>query len=309
MTVLADYQVLAGGQIFGPGTDVQLISIDGLRALPGLRTGDLPRPLLDGNFPGLNLLDVRPVVFTFQTTVNNDATATEAAVSRCMSAFPNIPDLTGYAATATQYALDLISGNDRPVAVVQVKLPNRAVPLLVFGRPTAADLPVDTDYQYGRTTITVQWTAFDGALYDFNVVDGICGLPSSTAGLTFPLSFPVVFGTSSGGSIELDNGGNYRTWPAYVVAGPCVRPTITDQSTGASMTFDITLGVGDGLYIDTQAGTVLLNRTADRTGTLAAGSSFFPLEPGQHSIGFSTADSVAPAAQLTAAAFPAYSTV
>lgn len=73
----------------------------------------------------------------------------------------------------------------------------------------------------------------------------VAAAPSSTSGMPFPIIFPLVFGTPTGGTVAALNGGNARAWPVITITGPIVNPVVGNQDTGRYLYFD-SLSVADG---------------------------------------------------------------
>lgn len=291
--------------ILGAGTDVGLISVSGLRDLPDIRQGDTDRGQRDGALPGLNLIGKRTVGVNYQIT--RAAAGTEAAIQAVTAAHQNVSDPSTICMTAGDY-LRQKSGNGamKPVYSAMVQLPDRATPLIFFGRPVRFNAPISTDYQYGRIDIATEWSCPDGLLYDNLLLTGQCGLPNPTSGARFPATFDLTFGASSGGSFQMNNSGAYTTAPFFTITGPVSYPIITNQTTGQQIKLNIVIGVGDTITVDCQSGTVSLNGT-NRNTAVDISTAFFGLLPGTNTIGFASSDSVAVASQLTGYALPAYS--
>ena len=302
---MLQYQVAYLGVTLGNGTPVNLSGITGLRALAPLRTGDVPRGSADGNFSGLNYLDARMVHMDFLIAATTNA---ETAIRSVASVFGvNITDATAYAMTVGRYLTGILGGNTLPPSMLTIQLPGRTYPIACFGRPDAFDLPIDDNYQYGWVAVSAEFKVPDGVLYDLNVQQATCGLQSPTAGLRFPVTFPATFGSSSGGSVSVNNTGTYRTHPVIRFTGPCTTPVATLNSTGQYVGVNIGLAAGDTVIVDTQAGTITLNGTALRNNNILPGSTFFTLPTGAQSVGFSTSDAITVAGTMTVAAMPAYS--
>jgi hypothetical protein len=304
---LQDYQVqLPDGTVVGAGTAVGLKSIDGLRSLPDDRDADSPRGQQDGSNVGQSFLSDRSVVFEFE--VFDPAGGLEAALQSVSRNWQNIQDPGDVVLTVGDYLSQLASGGTRPVSALQVQLPGRTAPLLLLGRPKRFRTPVDADYQFRKARITAEWKVPDGVLYDVGVKSANCGLPSPVSGLTFPETPPFTFGTSSGGSVVLTNGGAYDAFPVFAVAGPCYRPVITKGSTGQFIRLNINLLAGDLLVVDTQSKTVTYNG-ANRNNTVDAGSSFFTLPAGTSTVQFGSSDGTAVTGTMTASLLNTYSTI
>ncbi|MEV5849822.1 phage tail protein [Streptomyces sp. NPDC051985] len=156
------------------------------------------------------------------------------------------------------------------------------------------------DRKAGVLEFSLTMTAPDPLRYSYGLNVRTCPLPSSSGGVSFPLTFPLDFGSgSSGGRLLLENAGTAPTWPVWRIGGPCVQPVITDTATGEELAFDLTLQDGEFLLVDTDARSVLLQGTASRRAALRPGSDWFPLRPGQNPVLFRARD-FASAARLTA---------
>lgn len=304
---LSPYQVYVSstGTILGAGTDIALISTTGLRDLPAIREGNVNRGQRDGALPGLNLIGERRVGVNYQITRTTGGT--EAALATATAAHQNVADPSTICMMGGDYLRQQAGvGATKPVYSAMIQLPNRANPLIFFGRPVRFNAPIDTDYQYGRINITTEWSCPDGLLYDNTLITGSCGLPNPTSGMTFPALFNVTFGASSGGSFQLNNTGSYATAPFFTITGPVSYPIIYNQTTGQQIKLNITLAAGDTLTVDCQSGTVALNG-ANRNNAVDITTTFFALAPGNNTIGYGSADSAAVSSQLTGYALPAYS--
>ena len=309
MTLQA-YQVQFGfgGQIFGQGSNgVYLLGIpSGLRDLSPIRGGDVDLTMENGTLAGLDFTGNKRVVVDWELTLASGGVEAALSALAAQHSVVSNPQLTSV--TMNDYLVHQVPGaTAKPVSVMQVQLPNRSTPFLCFGRPEKFSVPIDLDYQYGRVKPKSEWSIPDGLIYDGAILTGNCGLPSPTAGLTFPATPPFAFGASSGGSFNLVNAGNAAAAAVFMVTGPCLSPKITNTATGEYISLNITLGSSDVLVIDTKAQVVTLNFTANRNNTVNVGSSFFKIQPGTNTIQFSTRDSVAVAATLTGYTLSAYS--
>lgn len=305
-TTLTPYQVqLASGTIAGAGTSIGLKSISGLRDLPATRYQDQDRGQADGSYPGTSYLGERVLQIVWELTL---ATNLEGTLTSLAAGFQNVTDPASVVMTGGDFLLQqagFLTG--KPVSAITVQLPNRTSPFIVFGRPTKYNVPIDTDYQFGRVNVTSEWTSPDGLLYDGTLVTGSCGLPTPQVGLSWPAAFPWSFGSSTGGNISLNNTGSYPTPPLLVLKGPLSYPRITNANTGEYMDLNIVLGASDTLTVSHQTGVLTLNGTANRNNAVNSGSSFFAIASGTTSLTFSSKDSVAVAGTCTAYILPAYS--
>lgn len=118
------------------------------------------------------------------------------------------------------------------------------------------------------------------------------------------LDWPLAWGTAgSTGNLTAVNAGDAPADPLIEVRGPVVRPSLTDTATGRVLEYDITLTATDVLTVDTGAGTVVLNGSADRLYTATSRSwpeEAFQLPPGETPLAFRQAPGMAdPAARAT----------
>lgn len=117
-------------------------------------------------------------------------------------------------------------------------------------------------------TYSVLVTAADPRRYSTTLQSGTTGLPSTTGGLAFPITFPVTFSaTTVSGQIGAVNSGSIETRPILTIAGPVVAPTVSalyPDGTVRQLIYSLDLASGDTLTIDTDAHTVLLNGSVSR---------------------------------------------
>ncbi len=278
MTVTQTLQGSYNGLSFGAGTDVGLHEIDGLSGYT-TRSLDIPRSRRNGSWAGLDLIDER--IFTLDLEVIAPTAPFSTVIAAVATAFQPISDPT------LQLPLEFLSFDWVESRIITC-------------RPTQGDMPIDQRFNVRDGKFAIEMTANDPLLYSSSLHSASAGLPSPTAGLTFPVTFDVTFGASTGGSMSVTNAGNYITAPTFTINGPVTNPTISFPATGQFMTLAITLGVSDVLVIDMGARTVTLNGTANRYNTVVTGSSWFGIPPGTWSIGVASTDSAAVAALFTA---------
>lgn len=124
-------------------------------------------------------------------------------------------------------------------------------------------------YVTDRTaTWSVLVTAADPRRYGTTLQTGTTGLPATTGGLTFPVTFPVAFSAVTvSGQINAVNSGSLDTRPIITIAGPVVAPTVSalyPDGTVRQLAYSLDLASGDSLVIDTDAHTVVLNGGVSR---------------------------------------------
>ena len=77
----------------------------------------------------------------------------------------------------------------------------------------------------------------------------------ANASLTFPFAFPITFGSLTGGSGIITNLGNAVAYPVINIVGTCNTLTVTNTTTGESMSCAVSLGASDVLIIDSNPAT------------------------------------------------------
>lgn len=283
MSVTTPYGGSFNGLTFGgTGAQIQVIGYDnGLRAIPNLRTGDVPNGRRDGATAGLDLLGERIFTVTLQPFIQS-TTPFESLLSQISTAFQSISSASG------QLPYELF-------------LPGWTNSRIIYCRPTAGGEPIDLAYQANVSEVPIQLTANDPLIYSSVLKTASSGLPSPTAGATFPITFPLSFGASTGGSFSVTNSGAYITPPVFTITGPVTNPSLTFTATGQFFALTITLGSTDVLVIDMNARTVLLNGSAYRFNDIKTGSTWFGFPPGTSSIAVASSDATAVAAVFTAA--------
>jgi len=119
---------------------------------------------------------------------------------------------------------------------------------------------------------------------------GQLALPSSTGGLTFPITYPVAFNAVvTSGSALVTNGGTADTGFIIRIDGPAPQPRIslmrgTDVQT---LRCNLTVEPGQWLTINTATHSVMLNDLVSRRGTVAG--TFPILAPGTSEISWDCA--------------------
>lgn len=273
---LQPYQSSFNGLTWGPGTDIQVVEIDGLRSMK-TRTSDETYPEDDGALPGIDLLDERTITYKLLIAAPQTMTV-EQALAACAAAFQVIRDPAG--------GLPL-----------QVMLPGWSEPRQLTARPINNDVPIDVNYSLQYIEFSAQMVAADPLIYSTTLHPLSTGLPSPTAGLPFNVTFPATFGSSTGGSVLVTNAGNYASRPVITITGPCINPLVSNGT--SFMSFNLTLGATDVLVIDMAAKSVTLNGSASRYNTVTTGSAWWSLPPGNTTVVFETGDGAQVAARMT----------
>lgn len=99
--------------------------------------------------------------------------------------------------------------------------------------------------------ISCQMVAPDPYMYA-HTPDTVSLGAEADATLTFPRTFPIVFGDITGASGTVTNEGNAIAYPKVTIIGTCDTLTVTNTTTGESITCAISLDADDVLIIDSR---------------------------------------------------------
>jgi len=114
------------------------------------------------------------------------------------------------------------------------------------------------------------------------------GLPSSTGGLTWPITFPVTWtGVTTSGILSIPNNGNTIAPVKLRISGPVQGPIVTHIGSGLQLVFSssLILASGEWVDVDMEAKTVLAQGQATRNGYILS-RGWFGADPGSNQYGF-----------------------
>lgn len=153
------------------------------------------------------------------------------------------------------------------------------------GQVTRVKLPVET-----ITDFLINIVAPDPMIFGSSVVtSGQISRPSG-GGVVYPVVYPAVYTSSTGGSAAVVNNGSASSWPTITLRGPLTNPVIYHQESGTLFALNYVLASGSTIVIDMKNKTVILDgsvsllSSVDRT----SGSDWFELLPGSNVLIFST---------------------
>lgn len=256
--ITLDGQAEIRGLLLGAGSPYPFIgSGPDWWSKPAVRAGDIPRPGASGSLATLDLSDVAAITFSVSILAASavDFVAKRTALALAWGTVSADVDLVFQWGGVKQ----LRRGRTRNMAVV---------PDLVG---------------MGHTASTVlQFIANDPLVYAAALQSGSTGIGTVTGGLTFPLDFPLAFGTATPGSIAATNTGSAAAPWTAVLAGPLVSPKIVHVGQQRALELaGYSLADGDTLTFDSATHTVLLNGVASRYGELTR-RQWFSLDPGNN---------------------------
>jgi hypothetical protein len=242
---LDDYQFGIGDLVLGgQGNDYIVHGWSGFGS-PAVRVSDMVRPIDHGVFYGPDFFTARTL--TIDVTVRGD-TPEEV--------------VTNVDALLEEWYVDSRTDVD-VVKALSVVLPGQDARRL-HGRPRRSTL--DPRRIIGnRCSGTLEYHAADPRWYSDTEHSAGFTLGTATTGRSYNKSFNYGYGgAGSSGTVQIDNAGNFLTRPNLTINGPVTNPFFENITAGKTITFTITLALGESLVVNFDARTVLLNGTASR---------------------------------------------
>lgn len=258
--ITVDGQAEVRGLLLGAGTAYPFVDAGpDWWSKPGVRAGDITRPGSSGSLMTLDLSDVW--AGTLIVAIVADSPADFAAKRTALA--------LAWATTSADTDLVFQWGGTKQLRRGRTRAMNVGSQLVGVGDIAVAAL---------------QFVAGDPLVYNAAAQSGSTGIGTVTGGLTFPLDFPLLFGTATPGSvIAMNTGSAPAPWTA-VLAGPLVSPRISHVGQGRALELaGYSLGAGETLVFDSAERTVLLNGVASRYGDLTA-RDWFALDPGSNMV-------------------------
>lgn len=259
MTTLTNpYSFSFNGQTFGGAqSPYQILSVDGLEGLPGIRNQDDNRGYNDGMFSGRDFLAGRNVSIIFNTFGSGSNSAQENFNALQAKLLPQTSGTTP----------------------LYFYLPPNTTQF-VNARVRALRTTVNADYTYGFITSQVDFFCPDPRYY--NPTQTAQFIYSAAQGRTYDRTYDLDYGGGTSYKITtVTNSGWATTYPTVTVEGPIIDPIVGNLTTGDNLNFDITLVAGDDLVVDLYNKLITLNGQPARN-TLASGTWFGAL-PGNNS--------------------------
>jgi len=278
------YSFAFNGQIFG-GADspYQILSVDGLESLPGIRNQDDNRGYHDGMFTGRDFLAGRTITIIFNTFGNNLGSAQ-----------------TNYN-TIQNTLLPQTSGT----TPLYFKFPN--IPTseqFVNARVRALRTTVDANYTYGYITSMVEFFCPDPNYYNSNLQTSVMAF-SPVLGRTYNKTFDYNYGGGSAViTTTISNIGWGTTYPTITITGPITNPIVGDLTSGNVLNFTGTYSALDVLEIDLYNQLITLNGNAARN--LLISGTWFDAPPGNSLYYFTGTGTLAGTTQATVSWYSAY---
>ena len=151
------------------------------------------------------------------------------------------------------------------------------------------DNPVQMAFSSDKTDyedFIVTFVAADCNLYGINKNTSTLTYPIE-GGTTVPTAIPLSLGSSSGGSIIINNTGSTTTYPIITINAPVINPYIINLTTNKFMQILYTLSEGsEPLVVDCNTNTIFQGSN-DITGIQTQNSTFWGLNSGNNTINYS----------------------
>jgi phage-related protein len=285
MTTLTQvYSFAFNNQVFGgAGSPYQILSVDGLESLPGIRNQDDNRGYHDGMFTGRDFLSGRSISIIFNT----------------------FGDANGSAQTNYNTIQSILLPQTQGTTPLYFKFPN--IPTseqFVDARVRGLRTTVDPNYTYGYITSQVEFFCPDPNYYNSNLQTANM-LISAALGRTYNREFNYTYGGgSSSVTTTISNIGWATTYPTITIQGPITNPIIGNTTTGNTLNFTGTYSALDILEIDLYNQLITLNGNPARN--LLISGTWFDAPPGNSNFFFTGSSTLAGTTQATVSWYSAY---
>lgn len=285
MTTLTQvYSFAFKNQVFGgAGSPYQILSVDGLESLPGIRNQDDNRGYHDGMFTGRDFLSGRTISIIFNTfgDSNGSAQTNYNTIQRTL-----LPQTQG---TTPLY----------------FKFPN--IPTseqFTQARVRSLRTTVDPNYTYGYITSQVEFFCPDPNYYNNNLQTSVMAI-SPALGRTYNKTFNYTYGGGSTNvTTTITNIGWATTYPTITINGPITNPVVGDLTSGNTLYFTGTYSSSDILEIDLYNQLITLNGAPARN--LLISGTWFDAPPGNSLYFFTGTGTLAGTTQATVSWYSAY---
>jgi len=259
-TLTSQYSFSFNGLTFGgAGSPYQVLSVDGLEGLPGIRNQDDNRGFADGMFTGRDFLAGRTITVIFNT-FGVGATSAQTNFNTIQQAL--LPQTSG---TTPLY----------------FKLPAQPVSeQFINARVRALKTTIDPNYTYGYITSIVEFFCPDPRYYNSNTQTATFTW-SANAGRSYDRYYDLDYGGgTSYKQTTVTNSGWTDTYPTIDLKGPITNPELGNLTQNAQLNFTCTLISTDHLVVDLYNKLVTLNGQPARN--LLASGEWFSAQPGNN---------------------------
>jgi hypothetical protein len=259
--VIANYSFSFNNQVFGgTGSPYQILEVDGLESLPGIRNQDDNRGYADGMFTGRDFLAGRYISMIIQTTASPGASA-QANYNTLQRTLQ--PQTSG---TTPLYFM-LSAGE---------------VEQVINARVRSHMATINPDYTYGYIISQVDFFCPDPRYYNSNEQTALLAYTPPT-GRVYNRVYNLTYG---GGSslitTTITNNGWTDTYPVITLNGPIDNPVLGNSTQGFALNFNVVLTSSDAFVVDLYNKLITLNGNPARNTLISGNSQWFSASPGNN---------------------------
>lgn len=232
--IYADTQIQWDGLVMGIDTYFGYKSLVGWDDMPDIDLSDAPRTHQDGEYAGSALAQSRFITFDTQIWSPKDT----------------FPELRREFLRRTQ-----VTQAELPLVIRQ-----HGETMMSYARVIGRKWPIDKRYFGGYPTASIQWKATDPRKYSVNEQVTTLMVPSSSGGLSFPLTWTpgLDWGVTVPGTGAVVNSGFADTPLRFEFNGPLTGPYFVNAFGNFNLGFDLDLAAGETLIADARTGSVTL---------------------------------------------------
>ena len=259
------------GELFGETSDIGLVSV---RGFEDLNVDELISPL--PRYHGGVTVDA----YAFSRRIEVELRVKPSTRSRALLSFQPEPE--------TEFPLVVVWEDESGVAETTERVECRV--------RRRASVSRDRTTEFNPHVLIVELVASDPAIYVDTLSTAIVSILLPPAGLSYPVTYPKVYGAGGSGGTVVNNTGDWETWPTLKINGPTsgvlTDPSIENATTGKKIELNanggVGIGVGQTLIVETHPAkrSILFATGASRYGRQSDASEFFPLEPGNNELKF-----------------------
>jgi hypothetical protein len=263
MTLIAVYSFSFNGQVFGgANSPYQILSVDGLESLPGIRNQDDNRGFNDGMFSGRDFLAGRNISMIIQT-YGDGVNSAQVNFNTLQSVL--LPQSSG---TTPLY----------------FKLPTATTDQYINVRVRGLSTTISPEYTYGQITSQLELFAPDPRYYNSNQQTATLAYSTPT-GRIYNRTYNLTYGGGSATiTTTITNNGWADTYPVITITGPITNPVIGNQTQGKFLDLVGTFSSSDSLVVDLYNKLITLNGQPARN--LLISGDWFSAQPGNNQFYF-----------------------
>lgn len=222
-----------------------IVEIEGWEDLPDVTNGSAPRPTRHGSQLGGLTSPQRVITLTMEILGDPENDYLTTVPKRNLRKVMTLHD------EESELLVDL--GYGEP-------------PEIVFARVTALEMPTGSGYGH-QQRVVIEFTANDPRRYSPTLNTARTGLPTAARGVAYPImygAYATVLTPANRGEAVLQNTGNFEAPAIYKFTGPSPKPTITVTNGDhiCRTYFNLALGAGEVLQVDTATGAVTVGGAA-----------------------------------------------